>query len=447
LTPPPFAPRLAALVLVLAALPASARIAVLPLSGPRNHTLERQLSSAICAKMGCVPASTVMTGKKVDWDKVRRARLEGVVVGGLSKATRPQVLEVSFLTPDAQRAWRQRYTVINGRISSTTLVQIRDEVHAAARAPAPAPPAAAAPTAAKPPASGPGPAPAAPAAAAAAPPGQIKPPPPGEIAPPPPGEIAPPPAGGDIAPPSASAAADVGGPPRPDLVELEIAAQVLHRTWTYENFNPAGGLRTYTLSVFTEPRARFGVYPLRAAEGLLASAGIELSGAVALGTVLAGNDPAAPKFPLSLWWLDAGLRVRLRLGSWTLGPGVGFRLSHQSVSPNSAGVTLDGIPTVDAKAVRLGLEAGGPIAGAFGLTAELNYLLVLSTGLDATFPEQSAGPALEGRVGVTWQVSHFLRLFLAGTFSQETYNLNAPGSAEAARAAVFGGELGFRMGF
>ena len=121
MTPTPSASRLAALVLLLAAAPASARIAVLPLSGPRNHTLERQLSSSICARMGCVPASTVMTGKKVDWDKVRRAKLEGVVVGGLSKATRPQVLEVSFLTPDGQRAWRQRYTVVNGRISTTTL--------------------------------------------------------------------------------------------------------------------------------------------------------------------------------------------------------------------------------------------------------------------------------------------------------------------------------------
>ena len=131
--PPPSAARIAALVLVLAAAPASARIAVLPLSGPRNHTLERQLSSSICAKAGCVPASTVMTGKKVDWDKVRRARLEGVVVGGLSKATRPQVLEVSFLTPDGQRAWRERYTVVSGRLSSSTLAQIRDAVASAAR--------------------------------------------------------------------------------------------------------------------------------------------------------------------------------------------------------------------------------------------------------------------------------------------------------------------------
>ena len=83
--------------------------------------------------MGCVPASTVMTGKKVDWDKVRHAHLEGVVVGGLSKATRPQVLEVSFLTPDAQRGWRERYTVVNGRVPSGTLVQIRDAVFAAPR--------------------------------------------------------------------------------------------------------------------------------------------------------------------------------------------------------------------------------------------------------------------------------------------------------------------------
>ena len=431
MTPTPSASRLAALVLLLAAAPASARIAVLPLSGPRNHTLERQLSSSICARMGCVPASTVMTGKKVDWDKVRRAKLEGVVVGGLSKATRPQVLEVSFLTPDGQRAWRQRYTVVNGRISTTTLGQIRDEVHAAARPPAAAP---------APPTPPPAPTPAAPAAGgAAAAPAAPPAPPAAEIAPP---------AATEIAPPSAGAAAELGGPPLPDLVELEIAAQLLHRTWDYSNLNPTGGLRTYTLSFFAEPRGRIGVYPLRAAEGAFASAGLELAGAVAVGTVIAGNDPAAPKFPLNLWWLDAGVRVRFRLGSWTLGPGLGFRLSHQSVNPNSAGVTLDGVPTVDAKALRLGLEAGGPIAGSFGLTAEFNYLLVLSTGLDTnTFPDQSAGPAFEGRLGVTWQVSRLLRLFLAGTYSQESYNLNDPGSAESARARVFGGELGFRVGF
>jgi hypothetical protein len=431
-TPSLPAPRLAALVAVLATAPATARIAVLPLSGPRNHTLERQLSSAICGRLGCVPASTVMSGKKVDWDKVRRAHLEGVVVGGLSKATRPQVLEVSFLTPDAQRAWRERYEVVNGRISSSTLAQIRDGVFTAARggtapqAATPAPPAAPGAAAAAPPA----------AAAAASPP-------PGEIAPPPTGAIAPPPAAGEV-----STALAPEGKPRPDLVEIEIAVQLLHRSWDYSGYDPAGGLRTYTLSLVTEPRGRIGVYPLRTAEGFLASAGLELAGAVAVAPTVAGDDPAAARFQLSLWWLDMGLRVRFRLGSWTLGPGVGFRLSHQSVGSSSAGTTLAGIPTVNAKAVRLGVEAGGPIAGAFGLTAELNYLLVLSAGLDtAAFPDQSGGPAFEGRLGVTFQVSPLLRLFLAGTLSRETYTLNVPGSADSAQASVFGGELGFRMGF
>jgi hypothetical protein len=173
---------------------------------------------------------------------------------------------------------------------------------------------------------------------------------------------------------------------------------------------------------------------------------VELAGAVALGSGPAMTVPSAPKFPLSLWWLDAGLRARLRLGSWMLGPGAGFRMTHQSVGPNSQGTRLDGIPTVDAKAVRLGLEAFGPIAGTFGLTAEFNYLLVLSTGLDSEFPGQSAGPAFEARFGVTWQVSRLLRLALMGTFSQESYNLNASGSADSAKASVFGGELGFRLG-
>ncbi|HET9158082.1 MAG TPA: hypothetical protein VFN91_15525, partial [Myxococcaceae bacterium] len=105
-------------------------------------------------------------------------------------------------------------------------------------------------------------------------------------------------------------------------------------------------------------------------------------------------------------------------------------------------------PTVDAKAVRLGLEAGGPIAGPFGLSAEFNYLLGLSAGLDTgTFPDQSAGSGFEGRLGVTWQLSRALRLMLAGNFSKESYTLNAPGSADSAQATVFGGELGFRVGF
>ena len=432
MTPSLLASRLAALVLCLAALPASARIAVLPLSGPRNQTLERQLSSSICARSKCAAASSVMSGKKLDWDKVRRAQLDGVVVGGLSKGSKSQELELSFLTSQAQRTWQQRYAVVNGRVSNATLAQIRDSVYEASRTPAPAPAPPPTPTAA---------APAAPAAAAAAAP------PPGEIAPPPPGEIAPPPAGA-VAAPSPTLATEPGGPPKPDLVEVEIAAQLLHRSWSYSGSAPGGGLRTYTLSFFTEPRGRIGLYPLRSAEGFFASAGLELAGAVAIGTLVPGSDPSVPKFPLSLWWLDGGLRVRLRLGSWTLGPGVGFRLSHQSVNPNSQGAHLDGIPTVDAKSVRLGLEASGPIAGAFGLTAEFNYLLVLSTGLDTTvFPDQSGGPAFEGRLGATWQVSHLLRLFLAATFSQETYNLNAPGVADSAKASAFGGELGFRMGF
>jgi hypothetical protein len=433
LTPSPAATRLAALLLLLVAWPTSARVAVLPLSGPRNVALERQLAASICGQLGCVPASNVMTGKKVDWDKVHRAKLEGVVVGGLSKSKRPQVLEVSFLTPDGQRAWQTHLSIVNGRISSSQLKQIRDGVASAARPGAAAPKPAAPPSAAPPPAAPP---PAAPPPAA---------PPPGEIAPPPPGEIAPPPPGTEVAP-SAGGAAEPSGPRLPDLVETELALQVLHRTWTYTGYDPAGGLRGYELPLFAEPRFRLGVFPFRAAEGFFVSAGLELSGAVAVGTTVEGPVAGAPRFPLSLWWLDGGLRVRLRVGSWSLGPGIGFRLSHQSVSPDAEGTTFNGIPTVDAKAVRIALETNGPIAGAFGLSAELAYLLVLSTGLDTQFPGASGGPAFEARLGVTWQIVRHLQISLAGTFSQERYTLNAPGSAEGARASTYGGELGFRLG-
>jgi len=439
-TPSPSATRPPALLLLLLlAGPASARVAVLPLSGPHNPSLERQLSASICGKLGCVPASSVMTAKKVDWDKVHRAHLDGVVVGGLSKSKRPQVLEVSFLTPDAQRVYRTRATIVNGRISSTQLVEIRDGIAAAARPPK-------SPATAVPPLT---PAPGAPTAAAATrpPAGEIAPPPPGEIAPPPAGEIAPPPAGTEIAPPSSTALAEIDGAAKPDIVTVEMALQLLHRNWTYTGNGSPSGLRTYSLSLLSEPRALIGVFPLRSAEGALSAAGLELSGAVAIGPVLAGSNPSAPKFPLSLWWLDGGLRVWLRLGSWRLGPAAGFRAWHQSVQPNSQGIRLDGVPTINVNAVRLGLGVDGPIAGSFGLAAELSYFLVLSTGLDATlFQGASAGPGFEGRLDFTWQVSRPLRLFLGGTFARESYNLNGAGGAEGAQATVFGGELGFRLG-
>ena len=438
-TPSPSATRLTALLLLLLAGPAGARVAVLPLSGPRNASLERQLSASICGKLGCVPASSVMTSKRVDWEKVRRAHLDGVLVGGLSKSKRPQILEVSFLTPDAQRAYRTRVTIVNGRISSAELVEIRDGVGAAVRA-------AKAPGAAVAPAPTPKP-PAAAGGAAAAPPPAGVPPPPGEIAPPPPGEIAPPPPGTEIAPPAAGAVAESESAAKPELVTVDLGVQLVHRSWSYTGQPAPGGLRTYTLSLFTEPRALVGVYPLRSADGLLSAAGLELSGAVAIGPVLAGADPSAPKFPVSLWWLDGGARGWLRLGSWRLGPAVGFRKWHQSVQPNSQGLQLDGVPTIDATAVRLGLGIDGPIAGTFGLTAELSYFLVLSAGLDKTlFPGASAGPCFEGRLDFTWQATRSLRLFLGGTFSRETYNLNGAGGAEGAQATVFGGELGFRLG-
>ncbi len=241
-----------------------------------------------------------MTSKKVDWDKVRRARLDGVVVGGLSKSKKPQILEVSFLTPDAQRAYRTRVTIVNGRISSTQLVEIRDGVAAAVRAArAPAAPVAAVPPPSPPPAPG---------AVAKPPPAGVTPPPPGEIAPPPPGGDRPAARGDGDRPPGGrrdrrvggrrEARPGDGGDGRPARApELELHAGQL----------APGVLRTYGLSLFTEPRALIGLYPVRSAEGILfAAAGLELSGAVAIGPVLAGSDPSAPKFPLSLWWLDGG---------------------------------------------------------------------------------------------------------------------------------------------
>jgi hypothetical protein len=201
----------------------------------------------------------------------------------------------------------------------------------------------------------------------------------------------------------------------------------------------------------TEPRLRIGFYPFRWTDGLVSSLGLELSGSLALAPVLAGPDPSAPKFPLSLWSADAAVRLRLRLGSWTLGPALGFRLWHAAVQPNSAGATLSGIPTVDVHAGRVALAVDGPLAGPFGTTGEVSYLQIFSAGqlFEAPyFPSGSGGPSLEARLGVTWRASGNLQLFLAATGSVLNFELNdaSPPRATSARALAFGGELGFRLG-
>lgn len=417
--------RIATLALVMVAWPAAARIAVLPLTGAKNPSLERQLGATVCNRLGCVPSSTVLTGKKLDWSKVSRAKLQGILVERLSRE-HPQVLELSFFAANQKLAWRKRYRVAGGRISTATLVSIRDQVAAAAqksitaappvKAPPPKPPTPAAPT------------------------------PPGEIAPPPPGEIAPPsPELESAGAPESAAGAE------PSLIEVEVGIQLLHRKWDYQGLQPGTGLRTYSLSLETEPRVRIGLYPFRWPEGLVAQLGLELSGSLALGPVLDGPDPSAPKFPLSLWSAEAAVRLRLRLGDWTLGPALGFRLWHAAVQPNSTGATLSGIPAVDVHAARLALAVDGPLAGAFGVTGELSYLQILSAGQlfePPYFPSGSGAPSFEGRLGATWRASTNLQLFLAATGSVLNFELNdsSPPRATSARALAFGGEIGFRLG-
>ena len=87
-----------------------------------------------------------------------------------------------------------------------------------------------------------------------------------------------------------SSARAAEGPPKPPLVTIEMAAQLLHRDWSYTGTLTPNGLRTYTIPLMVEPRAVIGVYPLRYADGLVAAAGLEASGAVAISPLLAGSD-------------------------------------------------------------------------------------------------------------------------------------------------------------
>jgi hypothetical protein len=446
--------RWGAVVLVALAFPglveAAPRISLAPIQGD-GGAARKQLAAALCGTYDCVPISRVRTGGKLDFGKVRKLKLTGIVAGTVAK--RGRSLELALLTRSRRPVWRRSYPLARrGILAPDTLLQatqdLGDQLGGAV------PPAAAPLLPEQPPPVAPAPLPPSPAPTAPAP---AAPPPTTRLEPVP---VAPPPPAAEparLSPPAERVARSPGG--RRLLVAVEAGAHLTQRKLGYDGV-PSGAtaLRGYTADFVGSPRLRLEVFPLAVATDSVLS-GLGLFGEYGFSIGLKSKDSAAgaAEHSTSLTRLQAGLLWRIRpLSSsrFALIPAVSFQQLKFTVDPLN-NVTIAGLPNSNLSGFKGALGADIPLGDAVSLLAAVGYLK-WTTAKDLVqgdvkfFPGGSAY-ALEAEAGFSVALFGPLSLRVLGEYSRTKYSLDPdPTGTYAATGATeeyLGGRLMLRAEF
>ncbi len=123
----------------------AARLAVGPVEGARA-ALTRQLAVDLCRSFTCVPFAAGTTAAGFDLARMRRAGVDGVLVGALKRISTGWILTLSLYTDTefAEVTWRLPLDR-RGALPATTLAELLEEVGARLSPPPPPPPLASAP--------------------------------------------------------------------------------------------------------------------------------------------------------------------------------------------------------------------------------------------------------------------------------------------------------------
>lgn len=346
--------------------PSAPRIALAPVTGA-GPGLARQLQVTLCREFACVPFVRGTTPAGFDLARMRRAGVDGVLVGAQRRLGAGWILTLSLYTDTdfADVTWRVPLDR-QATVPPEGLAELKRELASRLRPP---PPAAAARPAAPPERS------AAVATPVPPPPQPVGAPGPSPQAEAPPRPRAEPPAAAAPAPvrrvePLDLRAAPVRREPRPWLV-LEIGALGGRRELRFEGAvaGPAP-LRGHLAPRYLGAAGRVEVFPAAPAAGDLA-AGLGLYGDAAsslgLETTVDGAGRSTRLWRLSLgalWrWTSPGA-TRL-----TLRPALSYEARRATVRP-----AVPGLADTALGGVRAGLGLEAPIAGPVSLVLDAGYL-------------------------------------------------------------------------
>lgn len=114
-------------VLGLAVAPAAPRIAVGPVRGDSTEALAQQLSTNLCAIYECLPRKEIMTGGKVDLEKMRALNVTGFLFGAVSPKGEVVWLGLVQDSERPSRTWTFSVPSPSG-IAAEDLARLRSEL-------------------------------------------------------------------------------------------------------------------------------------------------------------------------------------------------------------------------------------------------------------------------------------------------------------------------------
>ncbi|MHB8872453.1 MAG: hypothetical protein ACYC8T_02085 [Myxococcaceae bacterium] len=438
-------PKLIALLLFAAA----PRIAVLPFSGPGANAARNQVVGALCESATCVPSAKVSSGPKPDWKKLKKEKVEYVVTGTVAKARNKKLsLELQVVKAPGKAKLKKSFPLDKkSKLSSVALDSASGAVlktmgvSAAAKEPEPPPER---------------PEPVKPVA--------VRPEPVAEQPEPPQPEAAPEKAADPWARSSTGSGSEVSSavdepyrPKRRDpLFVLQVGPDLFARRFGYSGVETRN-LRSYSANLVVAPHFQAELYPLATLmRGLAAGFGIELGYSFGLGLQSRTCPPGGecgPSHPTSLTRLDAGAKLRAKLGEGgtAIVPGVGYRSANFVVGAAADGSTLDGLPSISYSALvlNLGLEVPA-MDDKLVIVLRGAVMPVLSAG-EITGPEYfPRGSALgfEVAAGVGYRITPAIEARVIGRLTSYGLTLRPEEGAErratGASDLYFGGNLAVR---
>lgn len=424
------------LVVVWSSLSFAQRVSFPAFTGKNAAAVRTQVMNAACDTLDCVSPSTVTTKNKPDWKKAKKAGVQSFVTGVVGK----KGLELSVFNKAGKPRAKKTFPLDRtGTLSAKNLQGAMDLLGVtmdSAPAPAPAP-------AKKEETPDVAPAPAPTKSVAAAPEEKTE-------------EPAPAPrattkkAAAEPAPKKADGA-------KPRFLVLDVGADVLNRTLTWDQL-ATGNLRGYSSSpVFVAVRVGAEFYPLALTgrDDLLSGLGVEAN--VSFAPWLQSSLSTAPApFPTSFLRFDGGIRwniVPVKAFPFAITPYVGVRHQSFTTSALSDGRRLDGLPNMSYLGLRAGLGLDVPIVkDVFSIFGRFSVIPTFSSGevISPTYFASGSSFGLEGNAGVAVRI---LIMEIRASFEIANQGLTFTTQptdtyvAAGANDRYLGGNLTLRFGF
>ena len=388
-----FHPRLVALGVLVCSLTAGAapKITIAPITGDKKSQVQSQISAVLCRTYTCVPSSRVFTKKKPDWNKIKSAQVQGLLIGGITKTKSGKEAQLSWLTKPgkAEKSWAFPLTQA-GKLTSSSLQTLTGDV-GSVTAPtevsggigavgALAGGSAADTLATTPPTTGPASASSAAGAMAAG--AALA----GTTAEPLPLPVTPTPLPGEKTLADTPVAVDAGANQTSEAQRhqwrfaAELGVDLVNRNLSYSNVGGSSILRPYTANLFFAPMARLSFFPIAFfSDGFFSGIGLYADYAFSVGLKSSFSD-STNTFEKGTTFsrLNAGVEWRMRFikdSDFAIVPFFAYTKQKFVTDGSPTDTGFNGLPQFDLNGIKFGLRFDIAVTSGFWIVVGGDYVL------------------------------------------------------------------------